>query len=726
MARAPVGAGGMTGRDVVRIFLKHKWLIILSILIGTGIACGATILWLLYAPFYTAEAYLQINPPKPSAMVDTAQLPSKQIMDRLTRSQAQLIKSDAVLAAATEDPLLNRTKWYRRYSSGDVIQELYDALKVASVPDTFFVRIAMTERASTNKERAELADIINAVANAFVEDNTKSVKDDRVEQLDRLSDERRTLQSDLDAIRRAMSEMRPEDIPNIEDQRNVLNVQLQGLVVARTELDLGLAEEQSAYDKILEQERAGTLISSAPVRAAVDANPTFASLRHAQVNLRTELDDALAKFGPQHRRVRTLENRLDSVAEQMKRQEDELAKNAAEGVKQFHQGNIETLGAQRKQVEDRYEALMARLNDAQANLAQLKQLAAQEEALEEQINKIKTKELDYRLLYRGERPVFLRRQAAKPRKPSMPKWKVMVPLGVFLGIVVGVGLAFLLEVIDTSVKSPGDITRRIDLAALGMVPHLDDVDEEIEDLRLTFMTNPNSLISESFRRIRTCLLFSGPPSGRRSLLVTSPMPEDGRSTVTLNLAGSVAQAGRKVLVVDTNFRQPVIRKLFPEIPEAGLSSVLSGQANWRDLAKEVDKDLFLMSSGVLPPNPAELLGSDQMRNIISEMTDQFEQVFFDGAPGLVVSDSSVLSSLVDGVILVVRAGANTYGIVERTRDMLTRVGAHIVGVVVNGVRVTAGGYYRRSYETFYEYHEQEQLPAAPAQPPAKSARTTKQ
>ncbi len=716
----------MTGRDVVRIFLKHKWLIILSILIGTGIACGATILWLLYAPFYTAEAYLQINPPKPSALVDRALLPSKQVMDRLTRSQAQLIKSDAVLVAATEDPLLNRTKWYRRYSSRDVIQELHDALTVASIPETFFVRIAMTERASTNKEQAELADIVNAVANAFVEDNTKSVRDDRVEQLDRLRKERDNLKLDLDQIRRRMSEMRPEDIPDIDDQRNVLNVQLQGLVMARTDLDLDLAEEQAAYDKVLEQERAGTLINSAQVRGAVEMNPTFAALRHAQVNLRTELDDALAKFGPQHRTVRTVETRMQSIAEQMRGQEQELAKNAAEAVKQFHQGNIEILEAQRKQIQDRYEALMARLNDAQANLSQLKQLAVQEKALEDRISKIEESELEYRLLYRVERPVFLRRQAAKPRKPSMPKWQVMVPLGVFFGVVVGVGLAFLLEVIDTSVKSPGDITRRIDLAVLGMVPHLDDVDEEIEDLRLTFMTNPNSLISESFRRIRTCLLFSGPPSGRRSLLVTSPMPEDGRSTVTLNLAGSVAQSGRKVLVVDTNFRQPVIRKLFPEIPEAGLSSALSGQANWRDLAKEVDKDLFLMSSGVLPPNPAELLGSDQMRNIISEMTDQFEQVFFDGAPGLVVADSSVLSSLVDGVILVVRAGANTHGIVERTRAMLTRVGAHIIGVVVNGVRVTAGGYYRRSYETFYEYHEQEQLPAVPAQPPAKSAQTTKQ
>jgi capsular exopolysaccharide synthesis family protein len=294
--------------------------------------------------------------------------------------------------------------------------------------------------------------------------------------------------------------------------------------------------------------------------------------------------------------------------------------------------------------------------------------------------------------------------------------------------VVGFGLAFLLEFIDTSVKNPSDITRRVDLPMLGMVPHAADLEEEIQDLRLAFMTNPGSVIGESFRQIRTCLQFSAPASQLRSLLITSGLPGDGRGTVTMNLAAALAHSGKKVLVVDANFRQPCIRRLFPECPEAGLSNALVGQAIWRALTLEIEPNLSVMSSGPLPPNPAELLGSEPMRNVLAEMMAQYDHVLFDGAPALLVSDPGVLSTIVDGVIIVVRAGSNTFGVVQRTKEVFNRIGAHLLGVVLNGVRVTAGGYLRKSYRTYYEYHElREKVPSraaaeitrpAPPAPPA--------
>ena len=142
-----------------------------------------------------------------------------------------------------------------------------------------------------------------------------------------------------------------------------------------------------------------------------------------------------------------------------------------------------------------------------------------------------------------------------------------------------------------------------------------------------------------------------------------------------------------------------------------MSNALVGQAHWSELVTEIDHNLYVMSTGQMPPNPAELLGSDQMRQIIAEMVNQYEQVIFDGAPCLVVTDAPILSTIVDSVLLVVRAGANTHGVVQRVRDMLRRVGAHVLGVVLNGVRVTAGGYLRKNYDTFYAYHEQAKLPA---------------
>ncbi len=188
--------------------------------------------------------------------------------------------------------------------------------------------------------------------------------------------------------------------------------------------------------------------------------------------------------------------------------------------------------------------------------------------------------------------------------------------------------------------------------------------------------------------------------------------------MTLNLAASIAQGGRKVLVVDANFRQPSLSNLFPKASTNGLSSALVGQGRWEDNVHQADRNLSVMTSGPLPPNPAELLGSEQMRTIISEMTAQYDQVIFDAAPALVVTDPSVLSTMVDSVIIVIRAGVSTHGILQRTRDIFLRVGAHVVGAVLNGVRITAGGYLKRNYNTFYEYQGQ-QLPAP------KSKRTPK-
>ncbi|MEI7835228.1 MAG: CpsD/CapB family tyrosine-protein kinase, partial [Planctomycetota bacterium] len=159
------------------------------------------------------------------------------------------------------------------------------------------------------------------------------------------------------------------------------------------------------------------------------------------------------------------------------------------------------------------------------------------------------------------------------------------------------------------------------------------------------------------------------------------------------------------LVIDANFRQPRIAALFPQTAGQGLSSALVGQADWRRVVHEVEPNFSVMSAGPMPPNPAELLGSDEVRRIIAEAATEYDQILFDAAPCLVVTDPSVLSTVVDGVIIVIRAGASTYGMVQRVREMLSRLGAHITGVVLNGVRVTAGGYLRKNYDRFYEYSE---------------------
>ncbi|MCK5558291.1 MAG: polysaccharide biosynthesis tyrosine autokinase, partial [Candidatus Hydrogenedentes bacterium] len=398
--------------------------------------------------------------------------------------------------------------------------------------------------------------------------------------------------------------------------------------------------------------------------------------------------------------VKQLVVAVDVAKGQLEEKKKEVTAKSIAQLKEMRLSQFQGIDAQHTELSNQIAKNSEQLKTLGALLSRLEQETVARDQAEHGIEQLNIRLMDLRLLKESEEPLVLHRRAMLPRIPSIPKYTIMIPAGVFLGLVFGLGLALLLEFLDTSIKAPSDVSRRVDLPSLGMVPHLDDVEEDIEDLRLAFLTNPNTIISESFRQIRTTLMFSGPAEQRKSILITSPMPEDGRTSVSLNLAHAIVSSGKRVLVVEANFRQPMFRKLFPMCPEDGLSNTLVGQADWRKLVYEVEPNFYVMASGPIPPNPAELLGSEQMRQRVAEFCEEYDQVIFNGSPCLVVSDAAVLSTVVDGVILVVRAGINTYGIVQRSRDILTRLGTHIFGVVLNGVRVTTGGYLRKSYETF--------------------------
>ncbi len=708
--RPGAGTGGITGKDLLKVLRKRMWTIILATLIVLVVTVAATLVWRLYWPLFTAKAFLEVSPPRHQVLgARGTSLVPKDIMDTLLRSQARVVQSEPVYGAAASDSRVRNTRWFQDDPT-DAIKRLYEDVDVSPQPGTYHIMVSMTGQAGSQAEKNDLAQIVNAVAEAAVTQTQDTVTLQRTTEIVGMRVERDKLQRDLESIRRtAELARRSASIPSLQKRRTVVDFQLQALTGHLMQLMLIKAQVDSAMRALLEQEANGTIEAAPEVVQALEMDAQLRALRNAELNLETEQANFDRQFGPKHRSVLSLETRLKSIKDKIVDREGEMTRRAVGLLKSIRESEVVSVTAQLLQVQQKFNEANATVRDLEANLTKLEQYALQEEQLAEKINNIENRLLELRLLA-GERQVSLRIRAIPPREISMPKWAVMVPLGFVLGLAIGLGLAFLLEFIDTSVKSPSDVTRRVDLPLLGMIPHSDDLEEDIEDLRVAFATHPNSLVGEAFRQIRTCLLFSGPASQRRSLLVTSPLPEDGRTTVALNLAAAIAHDGRKVLIVDANFRQPAIRQLFPECPEGGLSSALVGQANWSDLAHEVQPNLHVLPAGMLPPNPAELLGSEEMRTLIAEMVGQYDQVIIDGAPCLVVTDSAILSTLVDGVVLTVRAGANSYGIVQRTRDMLQRVGAHIVGVALNGVRVTAGGYLRKSYETFYEYHEQSQLP----------------
>ena len=704
-AAGPQAESGLSGRDILRVLRKRKWLIILTELIFVSLAVGATLIWLNYAPLFTADALLEVRPEVSTAMQPDRGYYPTTMLEVLATKYASLVGSESVLQTALASDRIRPTTWLQK-SPDTALLRLQEMLSIAPISTSALIRISAT---GTNKK--ELPDIVNAVAEAARDQSREIANRGKQEQITQLRKERVSLADQRDRVRADMAKLqRDADVPDMLSTRSVLEIELHQLAPQVSALKLELAQAEGQLELIRRQIQTGDIVSLPAVLQALDYDPSLRSLQMSLLSMKAQLPAIEFKYGKKHRLYLNYLGRMESTAKEVQDRRNQLIETQVKSLVANTEANKAIILERLTKMQEQYRFVDVSVRGLRATYSAYAHLQEQDTILTDQVDRIDSRLVDLRILLQGSNPLEIMKPAYTPLQPSMPRWQIMIPLGVLLGLIVGFGLSFMLEFVDTSIKGPSDVARRINLPMLGMVPHHDDVEENIEDLRMAFATHPNSLVSETFRQIRTCLQFSGPASQRRSLLVTSAQPEDGRTTVTLNLAASIARSGKKVLVVDANFRQPSVRELFSACPEGGLSSALVGQASWRDLVAEVEPNLNVMASGPMPPNPGELLGSEQMRVLLSEMTEDYDQIIFDGSPCLVVTDSLALGNLVDGIVLVVRAGANTYGIVQRTQEVLSRGGTHIMGIVLNGVRAIAGGYLRKNYEAFYDYHEHAKLP----------------
>ena len=699
----------MTAGEIFRILRKRKWLIVLSLTICLGLTIVGTWLWRAHAPDYTATAYLVVTPSRASYFDRQRLVSTKEAIERIKQTWAAAVTYDPVLAEAVEDDRIRGTDWHQRnlHSKRGLAGALAEDIHGASVPETNYIKLWMSDG---NKD--QVADIVNAVATALENFSNKDIKRDRARQVSQLAEKDAALRTDIDDLNAKITRVLSQsNLAAMQERRNAVTLKLEALLRDEGEAMKAhamVAGISDVWDSMSDDERA----QEAEVLQALDMDPLYRQFTAQIAQTRAGLDNLTRKYGPDHRSVKDTTTLLGSYESQQAQRAKEMIAKAVMMATQLRVRSLEGASVQLTSIMDSLRGVRSEAKDLERNISDVENMRKKSLEVETDLRVVREKLLDIRLLEKHDPPpVRVLMQAQVPKEIATPKWVIMIVLGVLLGAGVGFGVTVLLEVTDSSIRSPSDIARRIDLPLLGMVPHGDDMEEEIEDFRQVALTAPHSLAAEAFRQIRTNLLFSGPAEGRRTLLITSPAPEDGRTTVVLNLAASMAQAGKRVLIVDANFRQPAIGAMFPDAAEAGLSSALVGQADWRDVVSPSGMpNCDVITSGPLPPNPAELLGSDMMEQIIKEMSAEYDQVLFDGAPVMVVSDACILSTRVDGVVLVVRAGRSSSGLVQKTVDQLSRIGAHVIGAVLQGVRTTSGGYLRKNYETFYEYHQREALP----------------
>jgi capsular exopolysaccharide synthesis family protein len=278
-------------------------------------------------------------------------------------------------------------------------------------------------------------------------------------------------------------------------------------------------------------------------------------------------------------------------------------------------------------------------------------------------------------------------------------------MSIAIGLLLSLGIAFARETLDTTVRSPRDITRIGHMAVLGMVPHEDD-DPQARGTRLPLVIfeAPQSMMAEELRQVRTRLQHAASLDTTRTILITSPSPDDGKSTIAANLASGLALNGRRILLVDANFRRPSCHRMFNLANDVGFSDVLNKLDVFETAVQETQvPNLYVLPSGLKPTNATELLESQLLADFIERALEEFDHVIFDSGPLLFVSETVALAPRVDGVVTVVRARANTRGLLTRLRDTLRQLKAEHLGVVLNAVRSQGGGYYRSNIRTYYDY-----------------------
>jgi non-specific protein-tyrosine kinase len=293
--------------------------------------------------------------------------------------------------------------------------------------------------------------------------------------------------------------------------------------------------------------------------------------------------------------------------------------------------------------------------------------------------------------------VTLFEPAQPPSAPVRPKPLNTAAVAATAGLVAAIALAFLIEYLDDTVKTPDEVRDSLGLGTLGAIPAMNENGNE-----LIVIDDPSSLITEAFRKVRTNLWFASVDHPLRTILVTSPSPVEGKSFTAANLAAAIAQSGKRVILVDADLRRPRLHRLFKIRPESGLTqSLLDGNLQNHLLESPVE-NLLLLPAGPLPPNPTELLASQRMADALDELGRLADVVVVDTVPVLPLADALVLAPKADGVVLVMEAGKTRRAAARQAVESLAHAGANLVGAVLNKTPGRGSGYYYYYYYYYYD------------------------
>jgi succinoglycan biosynthesis transport protein ExoP len=705
--------------DYVIILRKHQWLILTFLL---TVVTVVTIASFKMKPIYQAAARVEVDREAQNMLPfqDPNSYGEYIDMENYIETQAKILQSET-LALQTIKTLdlgrypefggsANALTWTHGIAAQRrpaILGAFLGRLVVKRVPNSRLVEVQFEAQ-----DPQLAAQVVNTHLQSFIEQNFRSKYDATTQASNWLSAELEELRIKVGKSEDArIAYERQNQIWQIDEKQDITTQKLADLSKAVTEAQTVLAEKEALYRMA--------------VSGNVDAIPAARDNAVIQdlLKRKTELDesyaDAVNQYGPNYPKVK----RLMAQKEELEQDLEKARKTILDSVDQ-------EFNTSRQRVQLLQEALdkqKADANDLAEKLVQyhiLKHDAESNKTLYDGLlQKLKEAGITAGLRSSNIRVVD---PALAPVSPSRPQKARNILLAILVGLVGGVGLALFREYLDNTVKSPDDIEALTGLPSLAVVPALPGLNghhkrfspfsrEALPEaasaprVELLAFVQPKSQISEAFRALRTSLLLSQAEHPPQVILVTSALPREGKTTAAVNLAVTLAQLGDRTLLMDSDLRKPGVRRVLNLTvgKEGGLSSYLAGVMALDDviIPHPTIKNLDALTTGPVPPSPADLLSSHRMREALVELRRRYKFIVIDSPPILAATDAVILSSLTDGVLLVVRSGETPKEAFTRTRDLLGAVKSRLLGVVLNAVDSNAPDYYYsyRYYPYAYGY-----------------------
>ncbi len=731
-------------RDYLFIVLKRKWLILSLVLVVTSLV---TIQSFRAPSIYEGETTIRIEP-RPTSVLQTKEVVIQGQTDpKFWGTQLRLLENPALArqVALTLD-LQHNPAFFGGQTEGGVFASLRrvfsrpkkteqpavspglnvvgpDAVTTQSLTPEQLARLEPYEDAiiageviepvpSTNLVKIrfvhsdpEIAQkVANTLAEVFVNNNLERATEGSTEAEDLLAREIGNLQAKINQMQEAQfNYAKNHNLPLTSDASG--NLEATRLATLSSQL-LDAENERKNLQSQLEAAKREKDPFSIP---DVNTSERVGRLRDRISDLNEKRDALLIVYTSEWPEVKKIDAQLKGL-------ENELTKAPSEIVTSM-QRRYEAAAAKEGLLRNSYERQKGTTTQQTRDQIDLIQMTQELQTNRQYLNTLLQRQRELQVSSGGRtNEVSIATYSRLPRTPIGPQRMRNIIVAFLLSLGVGIGLAFLLDFLDDTLKSVDDVDRYLHLPALALIPASRDRGRLIggvvgppskpapsDTTALAMITDARSPIAESYRHLRTSLLLSSAGQPPKTILVTSSQPSEGKTTTAVNTAFMLAQTGAEVLIVDCDLRRPRLHAHF-EVPNVrGLTNWLSGETDLDALIQSYDKqpNLKFLAAGPVPPNPAELLGSDEMRKLLATLSERFAHIVIDSPPAISFTDASILSTMADGVVLVVHGGRSSRAVVRRAKQQLLDVGAHIFGVVLNNVKLETQDYYYSGYYSSY-------------------------